>query len=97
MSGVLHFTEKQTVRESFPKRFPSNRPMLCEHTFVRVLRFSVTEHDPAKPWIVVETTEHTAELAEEADFFAWAAERWPANRFTVQLAPWQLSPSRDEP
>jgi hypothetical protein len=61
MSGVLHFTEEQTVRESFPKRF------------------------------------HTAELAEEADFFAWAAERWPANRFTVQLAPWQLSPSRDEP
>jgi putative transposase len=31
------------------------------------------------------------------EFFSWAAERWPADRFTVQLAPWQLSPSRDEP
>jgi hypothetical protein len=70
---------------------------ICEHTFVPVIRFSATEHDPSEPWIVLGTTQHTTELDEETDFFAWAAERWPANRFTVQLAPWQLSPSRDEP
>ena len=26
-----------------------------------------------------------------SSFFAWAAERWPAERFTVQLDPWELS------
>ena len=61
--------------------------MLCEHTFVRLVSFSVTEHDPRKPWLVLGTTQHTAQLDEETDFFSWAAERWPANRFTVQLAP----------
>jgi hypothetical protein len=61
--------------------------------FVPVLQFSVSEHDPSKPWLVIETTRHTAELENETDFFAWTAERWPADRYTVQAAPWQLGPS----
>jgi hypothetical protein len=35
--------------------------------------------------------QRVAELEDDVDFFAWAAERWPADRFTVQLEPWELS------
>jgi hypothetical protein len=70
---------------------------ICEHTFVRVISFSVTEHHPTKPWLVLGTTQHTAQLDDDTDFFSWAAERWPTDRFTVQPAPWQLGPSNAEP
>jgi hypothetical protein len=52
---------------------------------VRVYTFSVTEHDPERPWIVLGTGRHSVELEDGAEFFAWAAERWPRERFTVQL------------
>ena len=32
-------------------------------------------------------------LEDDVDFFPWAAQRWPAERFTVQLDPWELSHS----
>jgi hypothetical protein len=34
------------------------------------------------------------ELEAGVQFFAWAAERWPPDRFTVELDPWQLSPEQ---
>jgi hypothetical protein len=37
------------------------------------------------------TGRHTVELEDGEDFLAWAVERWPRERFTVQLDPWQLS------
>ncbi len=64
---------------------------MCEHTFVRSFSFTVTGHDPDRPWIVTGAEQRTVELEDEVDFFAWAAERWPAERFTVQLDPWELS------
>ena len=62
-------------------------------TYVRVRSFSftVTEHDPDRPWIVTGVEHQTVELEYDVDFFAWAAEQWPSERFTVQLDPWELS------
>jgi hypothetical protein len=37
--------------------------------------------------------QRTAELEDGVHFYAWAAEQWPAERFTVQLDPWELSRS----
>jgi hypothetical protein len=59
--------------------------------FVSSYSFTVTEHDPDKPWIVVGTGRHTVELEDGQDFFRWAVARWPSDRFTVQLDPWQLA------
>jgi hypothetical protein len=67
-------------------------------TYVRVRSFSftITEHDPDRPWIVTGVEQRTVELEDDLDFFAWAAERWPAKRFTIQLDPWELSRSLDD-
>jgi hypothetical protein len=54
--------------------------------------FTVTEHDAEKPWIVLSTGRHSVQLEDGEEFFAWAAEQWPRERFTVQLDPWQLAP-----
>ena len=58
--------------------------------FVCEYRFTVTEHDPDRPWIVLGVEQQTVELDESADFYSWAHEQWAASRFTVQLDPWQL-------
>jgi hypothetical protein len=60
--------------------------------FVCEYRFTLTEHDSECPWIVVSTQHRTIELPDGSDFFAWARERWPPSRWTVQLDPWQLAP-----
>jgi hypothetical protein len=62
-------------------------------TYVRVRSFSftVTEHDLMRPWIVTDVEQRTVDLEDRVDFFVWAAERGPPERFTVQLDPWELS------
>jgi hypothetical protein len=56
--------------------------------------FTLTEHDPERPWIVVGPQEHrTVELNEGVQFFAWARVQWPPPRWSIQLDPWQLSPT----
>ena len=60
--------------------------------FVPEYSFTVTEHDAHRPWIVFGTEPHKVTLEQGVDFFAWAQERWPKPRWTVQLDPWQLSP-----
>jgi hypothetical protein len=59
---------------------------LCEHTFVRY-SFTVTEHDAARPWIVLGAEQRTIELDDDAGFFEFATKEWPPDRFTVQLDP----------
>jgi hypothetical protein len=61
--------------------------------------FTVTEHDPARPWIVIGRERQTVELdAGDEGFFVWAHEQFPAPRWTVQLDPWQLTAqSRPDP
>jgi hypothetical protein len=64
----------------------------CEHTFVRSYGFRVIEHDPERPWVIVGSGRHRVELEPDIDFYEWARERWPADRFTVELDPWSLTP-----
>ena len=61
--------------------------------FVPTYRFTITEHDPAKPWLILGREALTATLHEGLSFFDWAEERWPRSRFTVELAPWESSRS----
>ena len=66
---------------------------LDEHMFaLREYTFTITEHDPDRPWIVRGHDRHTVTLEDGVEFFAWAGEQWPAPRWSVQLDPWQLTP-----
>jgi hypothetical protein len=58
--------------------------------FVPEFRYTVQEHDLAKPWLVVGETRHlTVELGDAREFAAWAAEKWPHDRYTAELDPGQ--------
>jgi hypothetical protein len=58
--------------------------------FVSEFRFTVFEHDPEKPWLVLGPTQHlTVDLERADDFRAWAAQHWPWPRFTAELDPGQ--------
>ena len=63
-------------------------------TYVRMAAygFTVTEHDSARPWIVVGREHRTVELDDGVVFFDWARERWPRPRWSFELDPWQLAP-----
>ena len=56
--------------------------------------FTLADHDPDSPWIVLGSEHRTIELDADVNFFAWARERWPEPRWTVVLDPWQLTPER---
>lgn len=45
-------------------------------------RFTITEHDPDRPWLVLGRDRQTVDLDPEVSFFEWAAEHWPAPRTT---------------
>ena len=59
--------------------------------------FTLTEHDPERPWIVVVQEHQTVTLDAGINFYEWAAERWPSPRWTVLLDPWQLAPEWPRP
>jgi hypothetical protein len=58
---------------------------------MREFCFTITEHDPNRPWIVVGCQHRAVRLDEGVSFYNWAHERWPEPRWTVQLDPWQLT------
>jgi hypothetical protein len=58
---------------------------------VREWGFTVTEHDPERPWIVRGREHRTIELDDDASFFEWSRQHYPRERFTVELDPWTLS------
>jgi hypothetical protein len=61
---------------------------------VRTYRYTVAEHDPDRPWIIVgEIRSLTVDLQAGQNFYDWAAREWPRPRFEVQLDPWQLGPN----
>ena len=55
-------------------------------------RYTVTEHDPERPWIVLGSNRRQVTLPDDSRFFEWVQEHWPAPRWSVQLDPWQLTP-----
>ncbi len=59
---------------------------------MRAYSFTITEHDPERPWLVLSSEHRTTELPDGVSFFEWAAEHWQAPRWSVQLDPWQLAP-----
>lgn len=57
--------------------------------------YTVAEHDPDAPWIVVGEIHHlSVELEAGASFYEWAAREWPSPRYAVTVDPWQISPRR---
>jgi hypothetical protein len=54
-------------------------------------RYTVTEHDPEKPWLVLGSSRGAVTLGDAASFFEWAAEHWPAPQWSVELDPYQLA------
>lgn len=59
--------------------------------FVREFGYTVTEHDPERPWFIRSQQHLVVELSDDEEFFDWALREWPRERFTVQLDPWQLT------
>jgi len=59
--------------------------------FVREYGFTITEHNPDRPWIVLSSEQRAIKLPDGRDFFAWAHEPGPALGWTVDLDPWQLT------
>jgi hypothetical protein len=50
-------------------------------------RFILTEHDPARPWLVIGAEHRTVTLDDDVNFFAWARGRWSEPRWSVELEP----------
>jgi hypothetical protein len=61
--------------------------------FVSEYCYALTEHDPDRPWLVVGQQHRIVTLEDDANFFEWAHKEWPAPRWSVQLDPWELSPT----
>jgi hypothetical protein len=59
---------------------------------MRECGFTITEHDPDRPWMVFSSEHRTIKLPDGTDFFTWAREQSPAPRCSVQVDPWELSP-----
>ena len=57
---------------------------------MRAYGYTVTEHDPNRPWLIVAREHRTVELEDGQGFFDWAGAQWPQDRYTVELDPWEL-------
>lgn len=61
--------------------------------FVREYSYTVTEHDPERPWIVQGQGRRTVQLEDGLEFFEWARHEWPRQRFSVLPGPTGCSPA----
>ena len=52
-----------------------------------IYRFTITEHDPEHPWLVISNEHREVELDDRVDFDVWAKEQWPDKHFKVRLDP----------
>jgi hypothetical protein len=55
--------------------------------------YTLTEHDPEKPWLVVGIEHRTVTLPDSISFGEWARQNYPRPRWTVESDPWQLGPT----
>jgi hypothetical protein len=58
--------------------------------FVREYGYTLVEHDPERPWIVLSMTHQTVTLEAGGSFSEWARETWPAPRWEVEPDPWSF-------
>ena len=58
---------------------------------MRKYSYTVSEHDPKRPWIVRDQRHELVQLDDDMEFFEWSAARYPQDRYTVQLDPWSLT------
>jgi hypothetical protein len=69
----------------------SHANAVCEHVFVPTYSYTLIEHDPDKPWLVISIKKHmTIQLDDGRSFFDWAQEKWPRDCYTVEIDPYQL-------
>lgn len=61
---------------------------------MRERSYTLTRHEPERPWIIVARERLTVELEDGVAFYAWARQEWPSDRSTVELDPWQLASER---
>ena len=54
---------------------------------MREYGFTITEHDPDRPWMVLSSEHRTIELPDGVAFFRWARERWPVPRWERRAGP----------
>lgn len=54
-----------------------------------ILRYTLFEHDPDKPWLIADVSHHTIDLPDAGEFAEWARDQWPTPRYTVDLEPGQ--------
>ena len=68
--------------------------MTTVRTYVRAREYgyTVTEHDTERPWIVRDQRHETVRLGDDVQFFEWSAARYPHDRYTVRVDPWELTP-----
>ena len=52
---------------------------------MREFSFTLAEHDPDRPWIVLGREHQTVKLDAGVSFFESAREQWPEPRWTVEL------------
>ena len=52
---------------------------------LRSCSFTITEHDAARPWVVVGREQRTVELPDSVGFYEWARGQWPEERWTIDL------------
>ncbi len=58
---------------------------------VRTWTYTLTEHEPDKPWLIISGRRGMAvELDDRADFFEWSSEHWATDRYSVELDPYQM-------
>ena len=53
---------------------------------MRTWTYTLTEHEPDKPWLVVSVRRGmTVELEDHADFFEWSQQQWSSDCYLVEL------------
>ncbi|HYB25859.1 MAG TPA: hypothetical protein VEF89_04535 [Solirubrobacteraceae bacterium] len=74
------------MSDSFiPNSIPVHPDELRTYVRVREYGFTITEHDPERPWMVLSSEHRTIKLPDGFDFFAWARRQWPPPQCFLRL------------
>lgn len=86
MGGVIPMAARAT-------RAPATQCECANICSMPTFRYTVVEHDPDRPWIIVGDTRHlTVDLEDASDFPGGVTRHWPRDRFTTELEAGQEEP-----